>query len=90
MEDALTATIVDRRKMQEDSRPEAIRWLLELGLRAKKMSLEGLRELDEMAAKLQVTAHKLTQVSKRDELLHDIEALRVQIALMISAHIAEN
>lgn len=54
------------------------------------MSLEGLRELDEMAAKLQVTAHKLTQVSKRDELLHDIEALRVQIALMISAHIAEN
>lgn len=54
------------------------------------MSLEGLRELDERAAKLQATAHKLTQVSKRHELLQDIEALRVQIALMISAQIAEN
>ena len=50
------------------------------------MSLEGLRELDEMAAALQTTAHKLTPAPKRDELLRDIENLRAQIAVMISAH----
>ena len=38
MDDALTATIDDWRKMQDDepSRPEAIRRLVELGLKAKK------------------------------------------------------
>lgn len=37
MDDALTATIDDWRKMQDDqpSRPEAIRRLVELGLKAK-------------------------------------------------------
>ena len=36
------------------------------------MNVEGLRELDEMAAKLEATIRKLPQV-KRDELLQDIE-----------------
>ena len=54
------------------------------------MSVDGLRELDEMATKLQATAHKLTQSPKRDELLRDIEELRVQITLRISAHKSEN
>lgn len=60
------------------------------GAEGKMMSVDGLRELDEMATKLQATAHKLTQSPKRDELLRDIEELRVQITLRISAHKSEN
>lgn len=38
------------------------------------MNVDGLRELDEMAAKLEATIHKLPQV-KRDELLRDVERI---------------
>jgi hypothetical protein len=37
------------------------------------MNVEGLLELEEMAAKLEATARKLPQGLGRDELLRDIE-----------------
>ena len=42
------------------------------------MNVNGLRELDEMAAKLEATIHKLPRV-KRDALLRDVERIRVQL-----------
>lgn len=48
------------------------------------MDVDGLRELDQMAAKLEVTVHKLPQV-KRDQLLGDIERLRAQLSAMLKA-----
>ena len=41
------------------------------GAEGEKMNVDGVRELDEMAAKLEATIHKLPQV-KRDELLRDM------------------
>ena len=46
--------------------------------------VEGLRELDEMAAKLKATIYKLPQV-KRDELLRDIERIGAQLADLLLA-----
>ena len=48
------------------------------------MNVEGLRELDEMAAKLEATIRKLPQV-KRDELLQDIEKIRAQLTALLTA-----
>jgi hypothetical protein len=48
------------------------------------MNVDGLRELDEMAAKLEATIHKLPQV-KRDELLRDIERIRAQVTALLAA-----
>jgi len=48
------------------------------------MNAEGLRELDDMAAKLEATIHKLPQV-KRDELLRDIERVRAKLTALLSA-----
>jgi len=46
--------------------------------------VQGLRELDEMAAKLKTTIYKLPQV-KRGELLRDIERIRAQLADLLLA-----
>ena len=46
--------------------------------------VQGLRELDEMAAKLKATIYKLPQV-KRGELLRDIERIRAQLADLLLA-----
>jgi hypothetical protein len=43
------------------------------------MNVDGLRELDEMAAKLEATARKLPQGLRHDELLRDIERFRAQL-----------
>jgi hypothetical protein len=48
------------------------------------MNADGLRELDEMAAKLEATIHKLPQM-KRDELIRDIERIRAQLTALLSA-----
>ena len=52
------------------------------------MNVDGLRELDEMAAKLEATIHKLPQV-KRDELLRDVERIRAQLTALLSASAEE-
>ncbi len=48
------------------------------------MNVEGLRDLEEMAAKLEATIHKLPQV-QRDELLRDIERIRALLTNLLSA-----
>ena len=48
------------------------------------MNVDGLRELDEMASKLEATIHKLPQVS-RDELLRDIKRIRAQLTALLAA-----
>jgi hypothetical protein len=48
------------------------------------MNVNGLRELDEMAAKLQATIHKLPR-AKRDVLLRDVERIRAQLTALLSA-----
>ena len=55
----------------------------------QKNEFRGIARAGRDATELQAAAHKLTQASKRDELLRDIENLRAQIALMISARIAK-
>lgn len=52
------------------------------------MNLDVLRELDQMAAKLEATIHKLPQ-AKRDELLGDIERIRALLANLLSAAYAD-
>ena len=64
-----------------------VRWLVERG-KGEEMNVNGLRELDEMAAKLQATIHKLPRV-KRDELLRDVERIRAQLTALLSASNAE-
>jgi hypothetical protein len=68
---------------------EVIRRPVELGLRAKKMNVDGLRELDEMAAKLESTIQRLPAV-KRDELLRDLQRIRAQLTALLSASKAGN
>ena len=53
------------------------------------MNVEGLRELDEMAAKLDSTIQRLPAV-KRDELLRDLQRIRAQLRALLSASKAEN
>jgi hypothetical protein len=48
------------------------------------MSVNGLQELEEMAAKLEATARKLPQGLSRDELLRDI-ANRAQLVARLSS-----
>ena len=62
----------------------AVRRLMKLGLKVKKMNVEGLRDLQEMAAKLEATIHKLPQF-RQDELLRDIQRIRVQLTDLLSA-----
>ncbi len=57
---------------------------MKLGLKVKKMNVEGLRDLEEMAEKLEATIHKLPQV-QRDELLRDIKRIRAQLTDLLSA-----
>jgi hypothetical protein len=52
------------------------------------MNVSGLRELDEMASKLEATIHELPQV-KRDKLLPDIERIRAQLTALLSAFNAQ-
>ena len=47
------------------------------------MSVDGLQELVEMAAKLESTILKLPAV-KRDELLRDIQRIRAQLTALLS------
>ena len=49
------------------------------------MSATGLRDLEEMAAKLEATARKLPTGPRRDELLEDIARFRAQIAALQAA-----
>jgi hypothetical protein len=44
------------------------------------MTVDGLRELEEMAVKLEATARKLPQGPGRDELLRDIASFRAVLA----------
>ena len=44
------------------------------------MNMDGLLELAEMAAKLELLARKLPQALRHDELLRDIERFRAQLA----------
>jgi hypothetical protein len=48
------------------------------------MNVDGLRELDEMAAKFEATARKLPQGLRRDELLRDTERFRAQLIAQLS------
>jgi hypothetical protein len=48
------------------------------------MGVDGLLELEEMAAKLEATARKLPQGLKHEELLRDIERFRAQLAAQLS------
>jgi hypothetical protein len=48
------------------------------------MGVDGLLELEEMAAKLDATARKLPQGLKHEELLRDIERFRAQLAAQLS------
>ena len=66
-----------------DSANLAIR-LVELGLKAKKMKMDDLKELGEMAAKLKNTARKLSPGLKQDELLQDIDRFRAQLSTQLS------
>ena len=43
------------------------------------MSVNGLQELEEMAAKLEATARKLPQGPSRDDLLRDIASFRARL-----------
>jgi hypothetical protein len=48
-------------------------------------AVDAMQELQEMAAKLAATAHKLPRGRGRDELLHDIEKFRTQLTAQLSA-----
>jgi hypothetical protein len=48
------------------------------------MNVDSLRELDEMAAKLESTIQRLPAV-KRDELLRDLQRIRAQLTGLLSA-----
>ena len=54
------------------------------GLKAKKMKMDDLKELGEMAAKLKNTARKLSPGLKQDELLQDIDRFRAQLSTQLS------
>jgi hypothetical protein len=43
------------------------------------MNVNGLQELEEMAAKLEAAARELRQRPSRDELLRDIASFRAQL-----------
>ena len=47
------------------------------------MNVDGLRDLDEMAAKLEATASKLPQGLRHGELLRDIERFRAQLTAQL-------
>ena len=49
------------------------------------MTVTDLRELQEMAAKLEATARKLSTGPRRDELLEDIARFRAQIVTLKAA-----
>jgi hypothetical protein len=50
------------------------------------MSLNGLHELEEMAVKLEATAHKLPQgLPNRDDLLRDIASFRAQLGALLQS-----
>jgi hypothetical protein len=53
------------------------------GAEGEEMSVDGLQELVEMAAKLESTIQKLPAV-KRDELLRDIQRIRAQLTALLS------
>jgi len=53
------------------------------------MNVDGLRDLEEMAAKLEATARKLPQELRHDDLLRDIERFRAQLTAQLSAMNAE-
>jgi hypothetical protein len=46
----------------------------------EEMSVNGVRELEEMAVKLEAAARKLPQGPDRDELLRDIASFRAKLA----------
>jgi hypothetical protein len=53
-------------------------------LKVRKVGVDGLLELEEMAVKLEATARKLPQGLKHEELLRDIERFRAQLAAQLS------
>ncbi len=48
------------------------------------MSVDGLLELEEMAAKLKATVRKLPPGRKHDELLQDIERFRAHLTTQLA------
>ena len=48
------------------------------------MGVDGLLELEEMAAKLEATARKLPQGLKQSELLQDIERFRALLTVQLA------
>jgi hypothetical protein len=63
-----------------------IRWLLELELKGKQMRTARLQELEEMVAKLLVTARKLPRGQDRHSALREIGRFRAQIAALQGAN----
>ena len=59
--------------------------LVEPVLKAEEMMASGLRELEEMAAKLEVTARKLPTGPGRTELLQDIAKFRARVSALAGA-----
>jgi hypothetical protein len=53
---------------------------IEFVAQGEEMSVNGMRELEEMAVKLEATARKLPQGPGRDELLRDIASFRAKLA----------
>ena len=47
------------------------------------MTVTGIRELEEMAVRLEATARKLPQGPNRDDLLRDIARFRAQLVAML-------
>ena len=62
---------------------EAVRRRVETRAEGKKMNMDGVRELDEIAAKMESTIRKLPAV-KRDELLRTIQRIRAQLTALLS------
>jgi hypothetical protein len=59
--------------------------LVEPVLKAEEMMASGLRELEEMAAKLEATARKLPMGPGRTELLQDIAKFRARVSALQAA-----
>jgi alpha-beta hydrolase superfamily lysophospholipase len=55
------------------------------GTGEEMITADGIKELQEMAAKLAATAHKLPPGRGRHELLQDIERFRAQLSGQLSA-----
>ena len=65
------------------SNPSACR----AGTKGEEMSVNGFRELEEMAVKLEATARKLPRGPGRDDLLQDVASFRAQLAARLPGEV---